>query len=526
MVRSPESGFLNSPSYFFSPMGIALIDSAEYLVQKHFKTFFLEDGVVSHAARILLTFPRFAEVFYKTYHFAMRGDGPLPTMHRNYIAILAASRHQCNYLIRRQEVEFLNNGGEELWLKGLRHVPAKLVNLLELNAILAHAPWTLRKEHVERLVKPMGPDQDYSSLWSIAELVHAVVIMCHFHAYSGLIFGCGILPDDDETPVSQVIDDIRRFKAFKQQLEKNVDQKLNAENEKIIQTLTQISTSAESSSSSLSSQEEQQQQQANENLVGGEERIADNERRFSRSSLETPINAGGANPSILDYNNFDCFNNRFASMMYWSGPTGVHSTKSDSGFDFKKKRLSSTYDYLAYKKYTTLEGASPEQERIAEMKYTDFDVRSKEYSALFSLEFNWKSDCFPLLNRFYNGYADLLDKEFDFIRNMTENNFYKAQNVDTTAFRDTIWVYVQRLFGVLEDDYDYTNVNRLLNIGLKKFVKTVVCYPERTEREQFVDMGFHFTKREKIHINLLAMEARRQVALVYALQQIENQYSH
>ncbi|MNE76264.1 PA26 p53-induced protein (sestrin) [compost metagenome] len=131
-----------------------------------------------------------------------------------------------------------------------------------------------------------------------------------------------------------------------------------------------------------------------------------------------------------------------------------------------------------------------------------------------------------MLNRFYNGYADLLDQEFDFIRNMTENNFYKAQNVDTTAFRNAIWVYVQRLYGVLEDDYDYKGVNMLLNIGLKKYIKTVVCYPERTEREQFVDMGFQFKSREKIHVNLLAMEARKQVALVYALQQIENQYSH
>jgi hypothetical protein len=54
----------------------------------------------------------------------------------------------------------------------------------------------------------------------------------------------------------------------------------------------------------------------------------------------------------------------------------------------------------------------------------------------------------------------------------------------------------------------------------------VVCYPERTEREQFIDMGFQFKTREKIHVNLLAMEARKQMELVYALKQIQNQHIH
>lgn len=500
-----EVGFLNSPSCFFTPTGLALINSTEHLVEKHFKTFFLEDGVVSHLARVLITFPQFAEIFYKAYHFAMRRDGPLPTVLRNYIAIMAASRHQCNYLIRRQEVEFLNNGGDPQWLRGIKYVPEKMSSLLELNAILAHAPWTLRKEHVERLVKPTGPDQDYSSLWSIAELVHAVVIMCHFHAYSGFVFGCGLLPDDDVTPVSDVIDDIRRFKAYKKQLETNVEHKLSEENEKVLQTLTKISNGEADTDDS----------------ARDERKLDHEEKKQARQSLGTPISG----PAVLDYNNFDCFSNRFTSLMFWGTQSTSPTSQNDpnSAFDVRKKRLSSN-DQRAYKRY--LDSASSEQGKFSDMKYTDFDVRSRDYSVLYSLEFNWQSDCFPLLNRFYNGYADLLDQEFDFIRNMTENNFYKAQNVDTTAFRNAIWVYVQRLYGVLEDDYDYKGVNMLLNIGLKKYIKTVVCYPERTEREQFVDMGFQFKSREKIHVNLLAMEARKQVALVYALQQIENQYSH
>ena len=61
----------------------------------------------------------------------------------------AAARHQCSYLVNIQTTEFLLQGGDERWLKGLDHIPQKLRNLYEVNKILAHRPWLIGKSHVE-----------------------------------------------------------------------------------------------------------------------------------------------------------------------------------------------------------------------------------------------------------------------------------------------------------------------------------------------------------------------------------------
>jgi len=64
------------------------------------------------------------------------------------------------------------------------------LNLLNLNALLAHQPWLVSRDHVAALVK--GTDT-----WSIAELVHAIVLMASFRALSGFVYGMGINAEID-----------------------------------------------------------------------------------------------------------------------------------------------------------------------------------------------------------------------------------------------------------------------------------------------------------------------------------------
>jgi hypothetical protein len=120
--------------------------------------------------------------------------------------------------------------------------------------------------------------------------------------------------------------------------------------------------------------------------------------------------------------------------------------------------------------------------------------------------------------------------------------------------------YVLSIKGCKRDDYDYAEVNRLLNIDLKRFIKKVKplpgpvfassmiwrllmwmqvsCTPEMiTKADGWVSIGASFAASEKVdpslpthnaysatlttcdlqlHINLLATEARRQVAARHA----------
>jgi sestrin len=96
----------------------------------------------------------------------------------------AAARHYCKFWVNDQKEEYRLLGGDPKWLLGLEHAPAKLRNLNEINKLLAHQPWLLTKEHIERLTK--GDDS-----WSLSELVQAIVLLAHFHSLASFVFGCG-----------------------------------------------------------------------------------------------------------------------------------------------------------------------------------------------------------------------------------------------------------------------------------------------------------------------------------------------
>ncbi|XP_054025571.1 sestrin-3 isoform X2 [Dryobates pubescens] len=134
--------------------------------------------------------PQYLDSFLKTQHYLMHMDGPLPFDCRHYIAIMAAARHHCRYLVNLHVLQFLQAGGDPQWLRGLDYIPPKLRNLNEINKILAHRPWLITKEHIEKLLKI----SEWS--WSLAELVHAVVLLAHCHALASFVFGCGCEQDE------------------------------------------------------------------------------------------------------------------------------------------------------------------------------------------------------------------------------------------------------------------------------------------------------------------------------------------
>lgn len=76
--------------------------------------------------------------------------GALPYDWRHYIAIMAATRHKCIYLVKQQEREFLMQNGQKNWLvHGINIIPPKLGDLYELNKLLCHQPWLINHNHIE-----------------------------------------------------------------------------------------------------------------------------------------------------------------------------------------------------------------------------------------------------------------------------------------------------------------------------------------------------------------------------------------
>lgn len=141
--------------------------------------------VYDHVTKVIRYHPKYFEHYIKTHRYLMYDDGPLSFATRHYLAIIAAARNKCNYLVNLHEKEYIAEGGDPKWLNGLEFIPPKLRAIYDINKVLAHRPWLLTKEHIERLTKG-------TNSWSLAEVVHAIVILAHFHSLSSFVFSCGL----------------------------------------------------------------------------------------------------------------------------------------------------------------------------------------------------------------------------------------------------------------------------------------------------------------------------------------------
>eukprot|EP01102_Stenamoeba_stenopodia_P005015 TRINITY_DN15515_c0_g1_i1.p1 TRINITY_DN15515_c0_g1~~TRINITY_DN15515_c0_g1_i1.p1 ORF type:complete len:595 (-),score=85.03 TRINITY_DN15515_c0_g1_i1:166-1950(-) len=410
-IPSP-SNFI--PRSFFEPINTTKEPLAEL-----YRNTFIESGRVPHYVQLMCCHPSFYELYSKTYDLIMSDDGQLPIPWRHYIAILAAAQHDCNYLVRLQEIEFIKSGGDPKWLLGLESVPTKIINILELMNIMAHQPWRLNVNHISTLVRA-GADS-----WSIGELVHAILILVSFTSLAGFVFGCGItsefdadLNTVDEAATPQELDD-------------------TAATENMVKILA-------SRDQEDDTEEGTEEKRRNFEKAAGSEFIPDDKV---------------------------CCGDNYADL----------------------RRLRGNWD----------------------MKHADFDVKSTEYNVLRQQDYNWRDHGYAFIGRFFSEVAPCLDEEFQHIYWMTEHTFHEQQNVDTQPFRQSIWYYVHRLKGIFHDDFNYRDVNVFLNMYLKVYLKKVACAPATVTKFDFKNMGLNLRPDERIHIALLAVEARKQSDLLY-----------
>ncbi|XP_042732436.1 sestrin-3-like isoform X2 [Lagopus leucura] len=305
--------------------------------------------------------PRYLDSFLKTQHYLLHMDGPLPFDCRHYIAIMAAARHHCRYLVNLHVLQFLRAGGDPQWLRGLDFIPPKLRNLNEINKILAHRPWLITKEHIESLDSCMELD-------SLRERVQRIHVETEGREETR-----PLPPDREEDTDGEV--------------------------------------------------------------------------------------TGAANLAC-----------------YLQDP------------DFG---------------------------------YQDFARRDEEQMQVFRVQdYSWEDHGFSLVNRLYSDIGHLLDEKFRMVDGLQSSAMAKRQGCEPSVFKRGIWNYIHCMFGIRYDDYDYAEVNHLLERMLKVYIKTVTCYPEKTNPEMFDRFWKQFKHSEKVHVNLLILEARMQAELLYALQAI------
>ncbi|XP_051948662.1 sestrin-2-like isoform X2 [Xyrauchen texanus] len=396
----------------------------------------LSDQRADHITMAMGMHPTYLACFVRTQHALLQLDGPLPLSWRHFIIILASARHQCSYLVQRHSSAFLLAGGDESWLRGLHCAPPKIQNLQTINNLLAHRPWIITQEHIRELVCP-GTE----ARWSLAELIQAVVLMSHAHSLASFVWGCGILPEPEQSD----------------------DQPL------------QPCSPTESCS-------------------------------FTRNQHEWP---GAVNEVQL-----------LLEKMMMVKQQGEEYTQEEMVTRFERERTESLLE--------SAEVVSPVLPDCisrfvvdAEFTYQDFSPRGEQSPpTMRAQDYSWEDHGFSLMNRLYGEMAQLLDEKLQVVCALTYHTMAMHSNVDTSTLRKAIWNYIHCLYGIRYDDYNYWEVNQLLERSLKVYVKTVACHPEKTTPRMYFCFWRQFCHSEKVHVNLILMEARMQAALLYALRAI------
>ncbi|KAJ6660288.1 hypothetical protein lerEdw1_017988 [Lerista edwardsae] len=152
--------------------------------------------------------------------------------------------------------------------------------------------------------------------------------------------------------------------------------------------------------------------------------------------------------------------------------------------------------------------------------YKDFSRHGMHVPTFHVQDYSWEDHGYSLVNRLYPDVGQLIDEKFQIAYNLTYNTMAMHKDVDTSMLRRAIWNYIHCMFGIRYDDYDYGEINQLLDRSFKVYIKTVVCTPEKTTRRMYESFWRQFKHSEKVHVNLLLIEARMQAELLYALRAI------
>ncbi|XP_043398694.1 sestrin-1 isoform X12 [Chelonia mydas] len=152
--------------------------------------------------------------------------------------------------------------------------------------------------------------------------------------------------------------------------------------------------------------------------------------------------------------------------------------------------------------------------------YKDFSRHGMHVPTFRVQDYSWEDHGYSLVNRLYPDVGQLIDEKFHIAYDLTYNTMAMHKDVDTSMLRRAIWNYIHCMFGIRYDDYDYGEINQLLDRSFKVYIKTVVCAPEKTTKRMYDSFWRQFKHSEKVHVNLLLIEARMQAELLYALRAI------
>lgn len=136
-------------------------------------------------------------------------------------------------------------------------------------------------------------------------------------------------------------------------------------------------------------------------------------------------------------------------------------------------------------------------------------------------EFRFADQAYFILEKMAPEFSESIWNRIRTALAMTYDYVGQDSGVETGPLRRAIWNYVQRVYGLQYDDYNYTDINRFLKINTKKYIKKIACFPETVTKQDWVNIEIDLTYDEMIHLNLIICEARFEAQLVYMLHAVQ-----
>uniref|UniRef100_A0A1I8G793 Sestrin-1 n=1 Tax=Macrostomum lignano TaxID=282301 RepID=A0A1I8G793_9PLAT len=366
--------------------------------------------------------PDYLAIFLQFHNTLLQGNGPIGVAERHYLAIMAAARHRCSYLVHLHAIEFLHLSGDPEWLRGLAHASPKMRKLGPLCRLLAHRPWDVTPAVLRSLLS--GPDS-----YSQSEFVHALCLLSHFIALSGFVAGTGVRPELDfpHGHTYQFDSGADRFG-----LHASAGGSMNGS----------CGVPASPAPSSPGADPKQ--------------RVLD--LMEAMKSIDGTVESGLPEDQLLE---------RFETMEEETAGIRFHKAAS------KEQLSDSSVEQVCAELANFCDDPS--------FEYKDFhQVKQDTKCHSFRIQdYSWEEDGSCLIDRFLPAFGTELNRRFQACSSLTYGTMGPNQDVETTPFRRAIWYYILSIFGLRHDDYDYQLINKLLNIDLKKYCKLVACCPDQ-----------------------------------------------
>lgn len=154
------------------------------------------------------------------------------------------------------------------------------------------------------------------------------------------------------------------------------------------------------------------------------------------------------------------------------------------------------------------------------MKLTEYvNFNHKKETFLDQFEFSWDIHGYDRMSQFLPVITKSVTSQMNTAFKMSNQSF-AGNKVDTVDYRNAIVLYLKEIHGIRDQSFKYKKINQLLECDQKRqdqktYIKKVACSPDQITCQNYAIFSQSLYDSEKAQVCILALEAKRQVSLLY-----------